>query len=130
MCGIAGIIAEAGRALEYQVGPLIAAQSHRGPDDCGVWADDMCALGHRRLAIIDLSDAGRQPLSNEDGTVWITFNGEIYNTTAICDRTRLTLPPLLLPLSGPQVWSPCQYTRRILPRFRQQAQQLSSDPSW
>ena len=52
---------------------------HRGPDADGSWSDGICALGHRRLAIIDLSDSGRQPLSNEDGTVWITFNGEIYN---------------------------------------------------
>jgi len=57
----------------------IDAQSHRGPDDAGLWSDPVCALGHRRLSIIDLSDAGRQPMSNEDGDVWITFNGEIYN---------------------------------------------------
>jgi asparagine synthase (glutamine-hydrolysing) len=55
------------------------AQRHRGPDAWGVWSDPLCALGHRRLSIIDLSEAGRQPLSNEDGTVWITFNGEVYN---------------------------------------------------
>jgi len=79
MCGIAGIIAEVGGVLKEQVEPLMAAQRHRGPDDCGVWADAVCALGHQRLAIIDLSANGRQPLSNEDGTVWITFNGEIYN---------------------------------------------------
>lgn len=58
---------------------MIEAERHRGPDDWGVWADDVCALGHRRLSIIDLSEAGRNPLSNEDGSIWITFNGEIYN---------------------------------------------------
>jgi len=54
---------------------------HRGPDDGGSWADPVrrVALGHRRLSIIDLSNAGHQPMSNEDGTVWITFGGEIYN---------------------------------------------------
>lgn len=52
---------------------------HRGPDDHGYWADDHCALGHRRLSIIDLSPAGRQPMANADSRVQITFNGEIYN---------------------------------------------------
>ncbi len=51
---------------------------HRGPDDSGYYFNDFVGLGHRRLAIIDL-ETGRQPMSNEDGTVWIVFNGEIYN---------------------------------------------------
>lgn len=51
---------------------------HRGPDEFGVYFDDKCALGQARLSIIDLS-TGSQPLSNEDGTIWITFNGEIFN---------------------------------------------------
>jgi asparagine synthase (glutamine-hydrolysing) len=55
------------------------ALQHRGPDDQGVYVDDVVSLGHRRLAIIDLSDAGRQPKCNEDGSIWIVFNGEIYN---------------------------------------------------
>jgi asparagine synthase (glutamine-hydrolysing) len=58
---------------------MTAALTHRGPDDHGAFADVDCALGHRRLAIIDLSAAGRQPMSNEDGTVQVVFNGEIYN---------------------------------------------------
>jgi asparagine synthase (glutamine-hydrolysing) len=58
---------------------MIDAQAHRGPDDRGVWSDDHCALGHRRLSIIDLSAAGRQPMSNARGDMQITFNGEIYN---------------------------------------------------
>jgi len=55
--------------------------AHRGPDDADTWtsSDGMVALGHRRLAIIDLSKLGRQPLSNEDGTIWLSYNGEIYN---------------------------------------------------
>jgi asparagine synthase (glutamine-hydrolysing) len=58
---------------------MIEAQAHRGPDDWGVWSDERCALGHRRLSIIDLSEAGRQPMANAGGGVLITFNGEIYN---------------------------------------------------
>lgn len=52
---------------------------HRGPDDQGVFIDGYVGLGHRRLSIIDLSAAGHQPMANEDGTIWLTFNGEIYN---------------------------------------------------
>jgi asparagine synthase (glutamine-hydrolysing) len=52
---------------------------HRGPDDSGILTDGSVALGHRRLSIIDLSDKGRNPLSNEDRSVWIVLNGEIYN---------------------------------------------------
>ena len=52
---------------------------HRGPDAEGIWTKGPIGLGQRRLAIVDLSPTGRQPMSNEDGTVWITFNGEIYN---------------------------------------------------
>jgi asparagine synthase (glutamine-hydrolysing) len=78
VCGICGVVSR-GRVSELDLRPMIYAQRHRGPDDSGEWFDDCCRLGHRRLSIIDLSEAGRQPLSNEDGSVWITFNGEIYN---------------------------------------------------
>ncbi|MCA9043788.1 MAG: asparagine synthetase B, partial [Planctomycetaceae bacterium] len=54
------------------------AIQHRGPDGEGHHIEGAVGLGHRRLSIIDL-EAGKQPLSNEDGTIWITFNGEIYN---------------------------------------------------
>jgi len=54
------------------------ALTHRGPDDAGTWFGDTVGLGHRRLSIVDLGN-GHQPMSNEDGTTWITFNGEIYN---------------------------------------------------
>lgn len=76
-------MARTGGRLGREVQPLIDAQQHRGPDAAGVWADEVCALGHRRLAIIDLSEAGRQPLANADGTIQITFNGEIYNFQAL-----------------------------------------------
>ncbi|MBI1761222.1 MAG: asparagine synthase (glutamine-hydrolyzing) [Acidobacteria bacterium] len=83
MCGIVGIVATTGRELTAQLQPMLDAQAHRGPDAWGVWpaagVASLCAFGHRRLAIIDLSAAGKQPMSNADGSVWITFNGEIYN---------------------------------------------------
>ena len=58
---------------------------HRGPDDAGQYRDDHAALGFRRLAIIDLA-GGHQPLSNENGTIWTVFNGEIYNFPALRRR--------------------------------------------
>src|SRR3712207_249238 len=58
---------------------------HRGPDDDGYYLGTSVGLGQRRLSIIDLS-GGRQPMSNEDGTVWITFNGEIYSFQELRDR--------------------------------------------
>jgi asparagine synthase (glutamine-hydrolysing) len=84
MCGICGI-------YEYGVSQPAVGDSlvvhmrdtmtHRGPDDAGVYVSDnrRVGLGNRRLAIVDLSPAGRNPMPNEDGRVWITFNGEIYN---------------------------------------------------
>jgi asparagine synthase (glutamine-hydrolysing) len=60
---------------------------HRGPDDAGIWIDPTggCGLGHRRLSIIDLSEDGRQPMGNADGSIQVTFNGEIYNFQALRD---------------------------------------------
>jgi asparagine synthase (glutamine-hydrolysing) len=81
MCGIAGRFnfvsgAPVSPTLVQQMCDLIA---HRGPDGDGTYVKDAVGLGHRRLAIIDLSPAGRQPMRSEDGRLWITFNGEIYN---------------------------------------------------
>jgi asparagine synthase (glutamine-hydrolysing) len=80
MCGIAGIVAT--ERLHPDDPARLAVMrdilAHRGPDDAGTYVDEQAALGHRRLSIVDLA-AGHQPLSNEDGTVSIVFNGEIYN---------------------------------------------------
>ena len=79
MCGIAGIVRWDGAPVpEHDIRAMCSAIVHRGPDDEGVYLGDGVALGQRRLSIIDL-EGGHQPLSNEDRTVWIVFNGEIYN---------------------------------------------------
>lgn len=75
MCGIVGITWNDPELVERMASTL----THRGPDQAGVYADEHVSLGHRRLSIIDLSEDGRQPMSNEDGSVWVVFNGEIYN---------------------------------------------------
>ncbi len=82
MCGICGVVNGPRARLpvdEVLLRQMCAVLRHRGPDDEGVWTDGIAGLGQRRLAIIDLSPAGHQPMSNETGTIWITFNGEIYN---------------------------------------------------
>ena len=78
MCGIAGFVLKQGIARESAVRAMCDQIRHRGPDDEGFHVDRGCAIGMRRLSIIDLS-TGHQPMSNEDGTVWVVFNGEIYN---------------------------------------------------
>lgn len=82
MCGICGIVNGLGAKTPVDEAPLrqmCAVLSHRGPDDEGVWTDGVAGLGQRRLAIIDLSSTGHQPMSNETDSIWITFNGEVYN---------------------------------------------------
>jgi asparagine synthase (glutamine-hydrolysing) len=84
MCGICGKLTfESGNHVSAALVKAMAdAVRHRGPDDEGVYVSGQIGLGFRRLSIIDL-DGGSQPLSNEDGTVWIVFNGEIYNYRAL-----------------------------------------------
>ena len=87
MCGIAGKLffepsAKVGRAdIQAMLRPIV----HRGPDGQGIHLDGNAGLGHVRLSIIDLN-TGAQPMTNEDETVWIVFNGEIYNFAALRDR--------------------------------------------
>jgi asparagine synthase (glutamine-hydrolysing) len=79
VCGIAGIVRVEGRPVfEREVRAMCGAMTHRGPDEEGVYLGDGVGLGMRRLSIIDLEN-GQQPVSNEDGTIWVVFNGEIYN---------------------------------------------------
>jgi asparagine synthase (glutamine-hydrolysing) len=81
MCGICGkIYFDQTHVVDPgELHQMAATLSHRGPDGDGVWTAPNVGLAHRRLAIIDLRSVADQPMSNEDGTVWITFNGEIYN---------------------------------------------------
>src|SRR5215471_7222979 len=80
MCGICGIVNfNVTHPIDRQVlERMTSAQAHRGPDDHGYFVEDNAGLGHRRLSIIDLS-GGKQPIFNEDGSVVVVFNGEIYN---------------------------------------------------
>jgi asparagine synthase (glutamine-hydrolysing) len=87
MCGIAGFV-NTGQALstaelEARLWRMIASLRHRGPDDEGVWTDGSAGLAHARLSIIDLSPAAHQPMASADGSVWITYNGEVYNFAEI-----------------------------------------------
>ncbi|MGF7117958.1 asparagine synthase (glutamine-hydrolyzing) [Methanobacterium oryzae] len=81
MCGICGIIDFNKDLEESKLINMRDTMVHRGPDGAGIYIsrDKKVGLGHRRLKIIDLSEKAKQPMSNEDGTLWITFNGEIYN---------------------------------------------------
>jgi asparagine synthase (glutamine-hydrolysing) len=83
MCGISGFLYFDDKPVQRDTAVQMAdSQKHRGPDESGVYTGQGMAFSHRRLSIIDLS-SGQQPLSNEDGTVWITFNGEIYNYSGL-----------------------------------------------
>ena len=78
MCGICGIIEQKRPPDCELIETMMGAMKHRGPDSSGYYIDRHAAIGHTRLAIIDLY-TGQQPLSNEDESLWISFNGEIYN---------------------------------------------------
>ena len=78
MCGIAGFVLREGNAERQILKAMCDQIRHRGPDDEGYHLDRTCGIGIRRLSIIDL-ETGHQPISNEDGSVWVVFNGEIYN---------------------------------------------------
>lgn len=86
MCGIAGLVHPDASARQGVVGRMLDRIRHRGRDDSGLWHDGECVLGHNRLSIIDLSATGHQPLANEDGTIWVVLNGEIYNYRELRDE--------------------------------------------
>jgi len=88
MCGIVGTLVFTNSTFtitERYLTKMRDTMVHRGPDGGGIWIDEkgQVGLGHRRLSIIDLSEAAAQPMCNEDGTLWVTFNGEIYNHAEI-----------------------------------------------
>ena len=89
MCGLAGLWLPPGcvqvRDLRQSAAVMASALRHRGPDDAGVWVDPAAgvALAHQRLAIVDLSPAGHQPMASVSGRYLIAFNGEIYNHQAL-----------------------------------------------
>ena len=87
VCGICGVwnYADAAPVDRGLVARMVAALRHRGPDDDGTHFDDAAglALGFRRLAVVDLTPAARQPMCNEDGSLWLVANGEIYNAPAL-----------------------------------------------
>ena len=93
MCGICGVFYHEGTAQRVDEDVLIRMRDtmvHRGPDDDGLWLspDRRTGLGFRRLAIVDLSAAAAQPMTNEDGTIWIVYNGEIYNHLPLREELR------------------------------------------
>jgi len=77
MCGICGKYSPNGVQPE-ELNHMLDTIAHRGPDDSGVYLRGNIGLGNRRLSIIDLQ-SGKQPISNEDGTIWVVYNGEMYN---------------------------------------------------
>lgn len=89
MCGIVGATGEMWRLAAARMPHALAALHGRGPDDGAVWTGDRVVLGHRRLSVVDLSAAGRQPMLSADGRYAIAFNGEIYNFRAIRDQLGL-----------------------------------------
>jgi asparagine synthase (glutamine-hydrolysing) len=89
MCGIAGQVTADRRPVEpHRIVAMGASLQHRGPDDHGLYVNGHVGLAHRRLSVLDLSPAGRQPMSNEDGTIWLVLNGEIYNHRELRDRLK------------------------------------------
>src|SRR5215467_3723878 len=87
MCGIAGMLkfGSQGWVEPGAIRRMCDIMAHRGPDDDGIYTAGPIGLGMRRLSIVDLA-TGHQPLSNEDGTIWIVFNGEIYNHLALREQ--------------------------------------------
>jgi asparagine synthase (glutamine-hydrolysing) len=119
MCGIAGIFYQNGAPVSE---PLLRAMTdvlaHRGPDGSGFYRDGPVGLGHRRLAIIDLVTGG-QPMGSDDGTVWLAYNGEIYNFRELRREleargaTFRTTSDTEVLLRGYEAWG-----RAVLPRLR------------
>lgn len=108
MCGIVGVLQHSGRLPEPELfASCVQRLRRRGPDDSGVWSDERVRLGHRRLAVVDLSPTGHQPMESHDRRFVIVFNGEIYNHT--------DLRPELVPPGG---WRGTSDTETLLEAYR------------
>lgn len=89
MCGfLAVLMLRGGVADQNRLAAMRDAMAHRGPDGCGLYAEGPIGLAHRRLSVIDPSQAGHQPMCNEDRTIWLTFNGEIYNYIELAEELK------------------------------------------
>lgn len=96
MCGLCGVVGPVDRAAPDHIEAMAKSLRHRGPDDAGSWtrrfsidgADQVVALGHTRLSILDLSPLGHQPMLSSDGTIAVAYNGEIYNFRALREELR------------------------------------------
>jgi len=88
MCGICGNINldSEMNVSRHDIERMVNQLIHRGPDSSGFWLGARVGLGHTRLSIIDLSKAANQPMSNEDASIWITYNGEVYNFQELRDE--------------------------------------------
>src|SRR4051812_42616777 len=88
MCGIDGIVDYgSGHSIRESVERMTVCQAHRGPDDDAIFVRDNVGLGHRRLSIIDIA-GGKQPFANDEGSVFLSYNGEIYNYRELRDDLR------------------------------------------
>ena len=85
MCGIAGIVADNSKKYEKELAKIVDSLKHRGPDGGGDYFFKNCALGHRRLSIVDLAGGG-QPMLSSDGRLGVVFNGEIYGYKEIKEK--------------------------------------------
>jgi asparagine synthase (glutamine-hydrolysing) len=99
MCGIAGILnfSRNEPVRPEVISGMMNAIRHRGPDGEGIYIDRNIGLGHRRLAIIDLSPAGHQPMATAEGSAWIVYNGEIYNYLELRAELAAKGPSLQIP---------------------------------
>jgi asparagine synthase (glutamine-hydrolysing) len=96
MCGLCGLVGPLGRAAPERIEPMARTLRHRGPDDFGSWTrrfhdggeEQVVALGHTRLSILDLSPLGHQPMLSPDGRFAVTYNGELYNFRAVREELR------------------------------------------
>src|SRR5262245_32841808 len=91
MCGIVGVLRADGAPVSESL--LVGMRDslvHRGPDDAGLYLNGAIGLGARRLSVVDLTPTGHQPMGNHDRTLWIVFNGEIYNYVELAQELRST----------------------------------------